>query len=189
MHFRISWLLWQKVLPKVTPFKPFLDLPRVDLVLIQSFNPAQNAASLRSSLLLCGVLLHNHVGWCLGLLGELSRAPPWSCPLLSSLSLASLFLETSAALNPLFFSWLMFSSNHPSPLSCSLLFNLSCLLLLHFSSMMTPLSSAKRGLAPEDPARSPSQLAHSSLESQPWNPHNLLSFIKKTNHQQPKKPH
>lgn len=107
------------------------------------------------------------------------QSTPWSRPLLSSLSLASLFLETSAALNPLFFSWLMFSSNHPSPLSCSLLFNLSCLLLLHFSSMMTPLSSAKRGLAPEDPAQSPSQLAHSSLESQPWNPHNLLSLFKK----------
>lgn len=50
MHFRISRLLWQKVLFKVTLFKPFLDLPRVDLDLIHSLNPAQSAA-LHTSLL------------------------------------------------------------------------------------------------------------------------------------------
>lgn len=41
MHFLISWFLWLKVIPKVRTFKPFLDLPRVDSALTQSFNPVQ----------------------------------------------------------------------------------------------------------------------------------------------------
>ena len=41
MHFLISWFLWLKVIPKVRTFKPFLDLPRVDSALTQSFNRGQ----------------------------------------------------------------------------------------------------------------------------------------------------
>lgn len=123
MHLRISWLLWQNVLPQATPF---LDLSRVDLKpFLEAFprsaqsglslNPAPNVLQLYSRPLSCAERssLYNHVHHnFLQLLGKVSSATPHLTrpgPLFAFSFLPSLFLAFLPApqlpFTHLTFSW------------------------------------------------------------------------------------
>lgn len=117
MHFLVSWFWGLKVIPKVRTFKPFLDLPRVDSALTQSFNPVPRqfhpgppSCSVWSS-------LYDRMP-VLQLLGEVSPHASGAPQAFPAQFLSDFLSFTQLPLTHLFFSRLKSSPSTPHPMSC-----------------------------------------------------------------------